>query len=301
MSSQCIQSNPDIAGIGTRINFYVTILLSAMIPETPRTTELLDGLYQNSILYGLSLVITAVIQTLQEQLDLYHAIFVMQIIFSLNFVYAYGQRRFIRSSRRDFRMKSFIAVQTFSTVVFTVWLLYVWIKDSSFGSQPECNHLVKYVLFFANVRATVTWLRVLFIIYLVTTACTLVFRFGVILSVFLEEFRENIRDKVRKAVGGAERQEQQEQQERPEQGDGNGTTVRAYVNLSVVSAVYGIATLELIVQRNRSNIQPGEGAWGFGQIIALILILGSMIDIVATVRERRREEENSSSEVAKSA
>jgi ABC-type uncharacterized transport system permease subunit len=61
-----------------------------MIPETPRTTELLDGLYQNSILYGLSLVITAVIQTLQEQLDLYHAIFVMQIIFSLNFVYAYG-------------------------------------------------------------------------------------------------------------------------------------------------------------------------------------------------------------------
>jgi len=301
MSSQCIQSNPDIAGIGTRINFYVTILLTAMIPETPRTTELLDGLYQNSILYGLSLVITAVIQTLQEQLDLYHAIFVMQIIFSLNFVYTYGQRRFIRSSRRDFRMKSFIAVQTFSTVVFTVWLLYVWIKDSSFGSQPECNHLVKYVLFFANVRATVTWLRVLFIIYLVTSACTLVFRFGVILSVYLEEFRENIHDKVRKVVGGAERQERQEEQERPEQGDGNGTTVRAYVNLSVMSAVYGIATLELIVQRNRSNIQPGEGAWGFGQIIALILTFGSIIDIVATVREKRREEENSSSEVAKSA
>ena len=33
---------------------------------------------------------TVVIQTLQEQLDLYHAIFVMQIIFSLDFVYAYG-------------------------------------------------------------------------------------------------------------------------------------------------------------------------------------------------------------------
>jgi len=150
MASQCIQSNPDIAGIGTRINFYVTILLSAMIPETTRTTELLDGLYQNSVFYGLSLVITAVIQTLQEQLDLYHAIFVMQIIFSLNFVYSYGQRRFIRSSGQNLRMKIFIAVQTFSTVVFTIWLLYVWIKDSSFGSQPECNHLVKYVLFFCR-------------------------------------------------------------------------------------------------------------------------------------------------------
>jgi len=123
-------------------------------------------------------------------------------------------------------MKIFIAVQTFSTVVFTVWLLYVWIKDSSFGSQPECNHLVKYVLFFANVRATVTWLRVLFIIYLVTTACTLLFRFGVILSVYLEGLRENIHNKVREAVSGADRP-----QVPPEQGE---ATVRSYVNLSVL-------------------------------------------------------------------
>jgi hypothetical protein len=50
----------------------------------------LDGLYKNSVINGLSLVITAVIQTIEQQLDLYHAIFVMQIIFSLNFVYGYG-------------------------------------------------------------------------------------------------------------------------------------------------------------------------------------------------------------------
>jgi hypothetical protein len=68
----------------------VTILLSAFTPEDEHTSELLDGLYKSSILYGLSLVMTVVIQTLQEQLDLYHAIFVMQIIFSLDFVYAYG-------------------------------------------------------------------------------------------------------------------------------------------------------------------------------------------------------------------
>jgi len=68
----------------------VTILLTAFTPEDEHTRELLDGLYKSSILYGLSLVMTVVIQTLQEQLDLYHAIFVMQIIFSLDFVYAYG-------------------------------------------------------------------------------------------------------------------------------------------------------------------------------------------------------------------
>jgi hypothetical protein len=50
----------------------------------------LDGIYKNSVINGLSLVITAVVQTGKNQLDLYHAIFVMQILFSLNFVYAYG-------------------------------------------------------------------------------------------------------------------------------------------------------------------------------------------------------------------
>jgi hypothetical protein len=74
----------------TRINFYVTIVLTALIPENDRTTELLDGLYKNAVLYGLGLVLTTGIQTLQKQLDMYHAIFVMQIIFSLDFVYAYG-------------------------------------------------------------------------------------------------------------------------------------------------------------------------------------------------------------------
>ena len=192
----------------------MTILLTALTPENGRTDELLDGLYKNSVINGLSLVITAVIQTIEKQLDLYHAIFVMQIIFSLNFVYGYGmicicssidfktltrrwdgvgQRRFIWSGRNDFRMKIFIGFQTLTTVVFTVWLLYVWIKGSNFGSQePACNNLVKYVLFFVNVRATVTWLRVLFIMNLVMTACTLLFRFGAILSEHMADLREEI-------------------------------------------------------------------------------------------------------------
>jgi hypothetical protein len=68
----------------------VTILLLATIPEAASTTELVRMLYENSVYYGLALVFTAVIQTGQGQMDLYHALFVMQIIFSLNWVYSYG-------------------------------------------------------------------------------------------------------------------------------------------------------------------------------------------------------------------
>jgi hypothetical protein len=62
----------------------------ALTPENEYTGELLDGIYKNSVINGLGLIITAVIQTIEKQLDLYHAMFVMQIIFSLNFVYGYG-------------------------------------------------------------------------------------------------------------------------------------------------------------------------------------------------------------------
>jgi hypothetical protein len=210
---------------------------------------------------------------MQKQLDLYHAVFVMQIIFSLNFVYAYGmlcfcssinfetltrrwdgvgQRRFIRSGENDFRMKIFIGFQTLTTVVFTVWLLYVWIKGSSFGSQPTCNHLVKYVLFFADVRATLTWLRVLFIMNLVMTACTLLFRFGAILSEHMEQLRKEIhkltyklkkRTKVWRVIartepqmprGPRESREPQETQEPEEQRSTHDGPVSRFVTLSLV-------------------------------------------------------------------
>ena len=75
--------------------------------------------------------------------------------------------------------------------------------------------------------------------------------------------------------------------------------------------MYGVVTLELIVRnsgspivkegkeysrrvqvyRNRSVIQPGENAWGFGQIISIILILGSLIDMVVAVREWRTKKQ----------
>jgi hypothetical protein len=205
----------------------------ALTPETWHTDDFLVGIYRNSIINGFSLVITAVVQTMQKKLDLYHAMFVMQIIFSLNFIYGYGmlcvpssftifetltrrgvgQKRFIRTRRNDLRLKIFIGVQTFTTAVFTIWLLYVWIKGSNFGSQPSCNHLVRYVVFFADVRATAIWLRVLFIINLVISSCALLFRFGVISSKHMEKLRNRIQAAVWRDIFRIELQESYEPQE----------------------------------------------------------------------------------------
>ena len=76
-----------------------------------------------------------------------------------------GIKTFMAAWRYSFRQKITLASQLFGLLfIFPSWALYVWIKDSQFGSQPQCNDLVKYVFFFRSVRGTVNWLRILAIV-----------------------------------------------------------------------------------------------------------------------------------------
>jgi len=127
-------------------------------------------------------------------------------------------------------MRVFIAVQMASTLVFIVWLLYVWIKDSKFGSQPGCNHLVEYVLLFANVRATETWLRVLFVIYLVFNSCFMLVNFG---AIFMKYFHKRVQEKLQGVVGSGI-DAKRAVQESAREGTTSETMVRVRVYLSVV-------------------------------------------------------------------
>ena len=144
-------------------------------------------MYKNGVINGLGILFTAVIQTLQTKLDLYHAIVVMYILFFFNIVFLFGtyllsfnhhsqeltgkrvgQRKFVWSavSQDDFQIFIYLLMHTFGVIVFFIWFLYAAIDGNKFGSQPSCNHLVNFVLFFANVRATVTWFRVMIIVFL---------------------------------------------------------------------------------------------------------------------------------------
>ena len=59
------------------------MVLLALIPQTPHTRELLNVLYANTGVAGLCLLVTAIQQTISEQLSLFHAIFVQHILFFL--------------------------------------------------------------------------------------------------------------------------------------------------------------------------------------------------------------------------
>jgi hypothetical protein len=173
------------------------MLVAILTPERDSTEDLLSGMYKASVINVLSILLTAVIQTLQTQLDLYHAIVVMNILFFFDLVFLFGmyylhpfkhqspeltrkrvgQRKFIWSSQTDFQMLLYLLMHGFGEIVAFIWVFYVGIVGTKFGSQPTCNHLVTFALFFAEIRVTKAWFKVLL--------CTLALPFNFLLICFL--------------------------------------------------------------------------------------------------------------------
>ncbi|KAH9997869.1 hypothetical protein BJV77DRAFT_777258 [Russula vinacea] len=142
---QTVSANTDVLGIGIRINFYSTMLLIAIIPQTPNTNELLNTLYITAGTSGFGLLLTAIIQTALHRLSLFHAIFIMHILFFLGTGVSplgkcsafscpcsspptyVGKYHWARS-----RIAMGVLLQYISVVSFTAWGLYLWVhvKDS---------------------------------------------------------------------------------------------------------------------------------------------------------------------------
>ena len=68
-------------------------------------------------------------------------------------------------------------------------MLYLWIKDSRFGAQPECNDLVKYVLVFVTFRATVGWIRILAFLWIAVIVLMVIGLSSVAYKFYMDQVR----------------------------------------------------------------------------------------------------------------
>ena len=175
------------------------MLLLAVIPRTPHTEELLSSLYTNAGIAGFALLLTAIIQTGTNQLCLFEALFILHVLFFLgtgaspmgecslsilfsppfvlwliHFLLMYvGKYHWTKG-----RVIMGVVVQFVSVITFTGWALYVWVNVEHFGNVKICNDHIKYVIFFATIRATAPWLRGIWIAGLVLSAVGLMLSFG---------------------------------------------------------------------------------------------------------------------------
>jgi len=203
----------------------------------------------------------------QGKLDLYHALLVMCIMTSFNAAFLFGVREFVWNSHDDFPIFIFLLAHAFGVTVFVFWLLYVAINGSKFGSYPSCNDYVNFVVFFSNIRATVTWFRVAMIVFYAIAIPFKMLHLG-FLILAPPRWKERCKKALKKLFARNHR-----------------LRVIRYV-IGIPLALYIVTTLELMIYRNRNIIQPGENEWGFGQIIAIVLTLGMFIDIVEAIRKR---------------
>ncbi|KAF8314203.1 hypothetical protein DL93DRAFT_2149123 [Clavulina sp. PMI_390] len=244
-----IPSNPDVSGIGIRVGIYVTTCLTAFLPRNPAKAgleKLHKDLTQGAGINGLALLLTAVIQTGQHlpksrcipglgHLDLYHAIIIFHQLLFL------GVITITSGSYRTSRLRS-------TYFIITMWaaaaLMAAWSIIPS--HDPHCNDLVKYVVFFANVRATVPWLRGLAVTGLALGAI------GVLLSgvaILTLDVGSAVSDpsKIVRSSG-------------------------------ILVWIYNVVMLELTIKRN--NVAPGENIWSFGQIVPMVIAVSGAVEIL---------------------
>ncbi|KAF8294147.1 hypothetical protein DL93DRAFT_2068621 [Clavulina sp. PMI_390] len=239
MSNCTIPANPDVSGIGIRVGMCITTYLMVIDPSK---------IYLSAGLNGFALLVTAVAQTATHNLDLYHAIIVMH---QLGFL---GISTLSSAPRRSspLRLAFFLMTLWAASGLLVAWSMYVWITAPSFGissipsHDPHCNDLVKYVVFFANVRATVPWLRGLAVTGLALGAI------GVLLSgvaILTLDVGSAVSDpsKIVRSSG-------------------------------ILVWIYNVVMLELTIKRN--NVAPGENIWSFGQIVPMVIAVSGAVEIL---------------------
>jgi hypothetical protein len=85
-----------------------------------------------------------------------------------------------------------VCLQFTSLIAYTGWALYVWVHVKTYGSHPECNDHIKYVILFAiPVRATVPWLHRLWMAVLIISSVLLMIGFVLQAFVFFVTWRNS--------------------------------------------------------------------------------------------------------------
>jgi len=156
-------------GLGIRLSCYFIAVLGAVTPikstflqghfreieqgnQDVQPTREISNVVTIQGVTGLGLLATAVIQTSQNQLNLYHAYLIINLLFLLSTSFLY----FLFSPNPVVRRR---LVYLLSLILLGVFTLYVGLNARTFGSQPECNNTVKIVWLPLQTTASFTWFK----------------------------------------------------------------------------------------------------------------------------------------------
>ncbi|KAJ1549303.1 hypothetical protein HK405_005923 [Cladochytrium tenue] len=279
-STCVIAANPDVTGIGIRASIYALVLggrilvyLIAQMGGEEGEEEARDfraAVESALTLQGLALLCTAIYQTSRQQLSLFHAICCVHLLallgVSITPVNSYG-------SHGPWRTYGNAAFSLLAILAFVGFDSYVWATAPTFGSQPDCNADTRYVIFGVAIRATNDVFRYIILASFAATAAGFIITITCLACCFVGFWV--MRDRL-----GPLTTYRSDAPVSEEPAALNSRAARALANVVLMTGVsiYAIVSLEQTIAVN--NVGEEEREWGFGQVLALFLLLGVVNELV---------------------
>ncbi|KAJ6519972.1 hypothetical protein C8R45DRAFT_42560 [Mycena sanguinolenta] len=151
-------TNPDIAGIGVRVSFYLQTFLLVILVD--RSWQDAPTALWTFIATSFGLTIATIVQHQSDgQLTLFQALQVSNLVWLANFgtfvaLASYSRQKASHKENihvgADYNVKFGAMIQTLFSMALTI---YMWANAPTFGSIPACSHLVNYMVFAVKVPA----------------------------------------------------------------------------------------------------------------------------------------------------
>ena len=297
---RCFAANPDIAGIGVRVStyaqsfllFFTTFLCVRDGLLDSRERKALEKSHTNLLITACALLISAFVQAATSQLSIYHALLVLDwswmltanalilsVLPTIDGQIEKKWQKWLLSSlpSRVGQMPAMLLVSLHLSLM-GAFGVYVWLNPARLrgpklmnGSSPvdviRCLRDTRPYVFFADIQASSKQLRIASIV----SYSLIAFPFVnvVVLTVFAVLIVNSINALIPMSY----------------------TFGRLYRFTWIVQTIMNIlimANTELTISKNKHLIEGNESTLGFGQILAVVLILSPIFEAFAVFKDKLR-------------
>ncbi|KAI9367876.1 hypothetical protein BJX61DRAFT_547070 [Aspergillus egyptiacus] len=286
-----IDPDPDIIGIGIRISIYILSLTSPIILFFFPSSPLSSSIQTSSGVTGLALFLTMIIKTALGDFTLFHALCVLHLLGLVGMSIS-PKGRYAMSA---FHAVAFNTLYVLATIASLIYFIFVFASAPTFGSQEECNKETLYVIFWVGVPATHNAVRWLFVACFALIVCGILLQSyatyvrhvtdqdldSEVLSGGIDEFHLRWGAFDCMLNGGSEEEDARRRAEEIAVAKRIRMIVATIGHL--VACIYLIVMLELILTRNR--LRPGLQRWQFGQVLAMMMLIGPLMEVLSLVRD----------------
>ncbi|KAF8512055.1 hypothetical protein JB92DRAFT_2930646 [Gautieria morchelliformis] len=309
LNSTIFQYDGDVAGVGVRLSFYFQNFFLVLLVD--RSYEDAENALWTFIATSFGLTVAALVQVGLGNLNFVEGILASQLAWLANLGTFLALASYSRSKGKDNLIKVAAVLQGYFSMILTI---VMWTWCAHFSQRSPCNHEIKFTFLFGVDLPALGAGRT---VALVCASLMMALYTGVTLTECMAWRRNrmsrlSVRDTVGREVdvelsprvvhkgsiisGHHQRKNSAMSQSRrrhpsgPSRQQWLGTDVDPiFLGIfltQVIIFAYFISTTEKIVNQKHVHVS-GTNQWGFGQVLALVVVIPSVISLVRAMRRNR--------------